>query len=96
MKYEHKTLAGSGWYRVDSTDTVSNIPHYGLMCREDTVIESWTATDAEGGTRDLVAYFGVSSKTVGTSDAAMIIPDAWTTNTPSIKLTSGSVNLLRK
>ena len=98
MKAEsYKLLAGSGWYRVASTDAVTHATcrHYGLVAREDTVIAAWTMVDAEGGTRDLVAHFGISGATVSTDDPAMIVPTAWTTGNQSIQLTSGSVDLLR-
>lgn len=92
MKHLHHLVGGSGWYRVDDTDA-HTITHYGLTVREDTVISSWTC---KGGSKDLVAYFNISGKTLTTDDPALIIPDAWVNQgAQSITLTSGSVNLLR-
>ena len=91
MRENHKLLAGSGWKRVDDTSAHTNA-HYGIQVREDTVIATWTA---KGGTVNLLTKFNLATKTITTSDPAIIIPDAWVKGgAQTITLTSGSINLL--
>ena len=92
MKKEaYKSIAASGWLLVDDTSEHTDA-HYGVQVREDTVIATWTAV---GGTLDLVARFGLGSKTLTTDDPAILIPDHFIKEgAQSITLTSGSINLL--
>jgi hypothetical protein len=86
---EFRLAASSGWKLVDDTSAHTDA-HYGIQAREDTVITAWTA-----GGQDLVARFGLSTKTIGTDDPAILIPSALVNaGAQSITLASGSINLL--
>jgi len=87
--YIAKLLAPEGWNLEDGTST-NTTPHYGIVAREDTVIATWTDEDST----DLVALFGIGTKTLKVTDPPLIIPKS--KKSINIKLTSGSVCLLRK
>jgi hypothetical protein len=94
---EDELLARRGHYEVDGTSVITHIPHYGFQPTEDTVIASWLTYDSQGNEYDMVAYFGISGKTIVVEDAAYIIPpEMRTANKHSFQLTSGAGNLLRK
>lgn len=90
-------LARAGWHRVDGTGAVTDIPHYGLQVREDTVISVWKVYGSDDTEYDLVSRFGLSGKTITTDDPALIVPlECRGSNKHTLTLTSGSVNLLKK
>ena len=97
LSANNELLARKGHYLVDGTSAITTIPHYGFEPIEDTVIDAWTTYDSQGNSYDMVAYFGISGKTITTSGAAYVIPpEMRTANKNSFKLTSGAGNLLRK
>lgn len=84
MSYSGILLAANGWKYEDGTGA-NTTPCVGLMATEDTVVASWTDSDGV----DLVAYFGISGKTITTNFPAMIIPGG--KKSASFALTSGAV-----
>ena len=94
--FEDKLLGAHGWIRIDDTGTHTGPSHYGLVPALNTVIATWTSNDVNGDTHDLLDWFKIKTKTITVNDPALIIPEAWTYAPQVVKLTSGSVNLLRK
>ena len=98
MKAEnYRLLAGSGTYYVTGSDAISNVEHYGFVATENTIIDAWTVTDANGNERDLVDYFNISGVTITIDFVAHIIPEGFRKSaTYSFKLTNtGAGQLLR-
>lgn len=86
----NKLLASKGALLITGT-TANTSDGYGIVVREDTVIEAWTDEDGN----DLLAKFGITTEVtvLTTDDIALIIPGGL--GNGSIKLTSGSVWLLK-
>jgi hypothetical protein len=88
-------LVNAGFLKIEHTNTVSNIKHYGIQFITDTVVETWSMTDQQGVVHDLVALNGMNGIIYTIDDLAMIIPKHIRTGTCSIKLSSGGINLLK-
>lgn len=65
------------------------IAHRAILIREDSVVEEWLAED---GT-DLVAFYGISGKTLLVTDPALLIPTG--SIGAKFELTSGSTWLIK-
>ena len=93
----YRLLAGSGTYYVTGSDAISDVAHYGFVATENTIIDEWTVTDANGNERDLVDYFNISGVTITIDFVAHIIPENFrNSETHSFKLTNtGAGQLLR-
>ena len=95
--HDDELLARRGHYEVDGVGAITTVPHYGFQPTENTVIAAWTTYDSQGNAYDMVAWFGISGKTITIEDAAYIVPpEMRTANKHSFQLTSGAGNLLRK
>jgi len=93
---EDKMAVNYGWFRIDDTATHTGPNHYGIVPVENTIIREWTTYNKDGSPINLLKHFGVVSKTVGTADPAMMIPDDWQYGTQVISLTGGAVDILRR
>ena len=80
-------LAANGWKLEDGTGA-NTTACCGVAIVEDTVISAWTDENSV----DLVAYFGISGKTLTDKYPALIIPGS--KKSGSITLTSGAVVLI--
>ena len=80
-------LAANGWKYEDGTGA-NTTACVGIMPTEDTVVATWT----DSGGVDLVAYFGIGSKTITKDFPALIIPGG--KKSATITLTSGAVVLI--
>jgi len=81
-------LADHGAKIIDDGDEHFD-SHRAILVRENTVVEEWLAED---GT-DLVAFYGIASKTLFVTDPALLIPSG--SNGAKLELTSGSIWLIR-
>jgi hypothetical protein len=86
--FEYMQTAPNGALLIDDTNAHTD-DGYAVVIREDTVIAAWTDEDS----RDLVAYFGISGKTLKVTDPMLIIPGQ--NGNGSITLTSGSLWLMK-
>lgn len=84
MNFKGILLAANGWKLEDGT-SANTTPCVGLAIVEDTVISAWT----DSGGVDLVAYFGIGSKTLTDKYPALIIPGG--KKSATFTLTSGAV-----
>ena len=80
-------LAANGWKLEDGT-SANTTAGVGLAIVEDTVISAWEDSDG----RDLVAYFGISGKTLTDKYPALIIPGG--KKSATFTLTSGAVAII--
>jgi len=81
-------LADHGGKLIDDADEHTD-SHRAILIREDSVVEEWLAED---GT-DLVAYYGIASKTLLVTDPALLIPSG--SMGAKFELTSGSAWLIK-
>lgn len=84
MSYLGLSIAANGWKLEDGAGA-NTTPAVGLVIVADTVIAAWTDTDGV----DLVAYFGISGKTITDKYPPLIIPGG--KKSASFQLTSGAV-----
>lgn len=83
----YKMIASNGMLLID--DVLShNLPGYGIVIRENTIINTWIDKDGN----NLIDFFNISGKTLRVTDPALIIPES--KKNGSITLNSGSIWLL--
>ena len=73
---------------LEATTGANTTGGFGIKAREDTVVAAWTDEDGV----NLVARFGLASKTIKVTDPALMVPGG--RRSGSITLTSGSIWIL--
>lgn len=90
------STAGGWYYVAPATTTEVTEKHSGLVVTGDTVLTSWTATNASGTESvDLLAKFNIAGVTLTTDFPPLIIPSGLYSVSVRAQTTNGGFCLLR-